>query len=283
MIHLTYLGTAAAEGIPALFCRCPACLAAAESGGQEQRCRSSVIINGHLLVDLSPDIYLQKLRNKLDLAEIDTLLITHSHSDHLDAQELTRRSTANYCTIPGETPLTLYGNQKVCDTAHNALAREFGDGSDPSLNILPIAPYDVVRSRELTITALPAHHDPAEDCLIYLIADDDGHTMLYCNDSGLPDASTIAGLSQALSGQKLGFVSMDCTFGLRNHSFDGHMGLAENKALRNILLESGCANEATRYVATHFSHNCGLSHRELEKAFAPENITVAYDGMEIIL
>jgi len=34
-------------------------------------------------------------------------------------------------------------------------------------------------------------------------------------------------------------------------------------------------------VATHFSHNGGLLHEQLEEALVPAGFSVAYDGMEI--
>src|SRR5699024_7123072 len=51
-MKLTYLGTAAAEGFPALFCNCPACREAARLGGRNIRTRSQALINRDLLLDL---------------------------------------------------------------------------------------------------------------------------------------------------------------------------------------------------------------------------------------
>ena len=52
-----YLGTAAAEGIPALFCNCDICRTAARRGGKELRMRSGALVNDKLLIDLSPDLF----------------------------------------------------------------------------------------------------------------------------------------------------------------------------------------------------------------------------------
>ena len=63
---LQYLGTAAAEGIPALFCQCLVCRAAQKAGGREIRTRSGALIDGKLKLDFGPDSYVHMLRYGLD-------------------------------------------------------------------------------------------------------------------------------------------------------------------------------------------------------------------------
>ena len=47
-MKLKYLGTAAAEGVPALFCTCEVCRKSMELGGKNIRTRSQAIIdNAH--------------------------------------------------------------------------------------------------------------------------------------------------------------------------------------------------------------------------------------------
>ena len=73
------LGTAAAEGFPALFCNCDACKRAFEKGGRNLRTRSGVIVDDHCMIDYSCDTLMHMYQNHLDLAKIDTLLLSHSH------------------------------------------------------------------------------------------------------------------------------------------------------------------------------------------------------------
>ena len=42
-MKLQFLGTSAAEGIPALFCNCPACQYAYKTGGKEIRMRAGAM------------------------------------------------------------------------------------------------------------------------------------------------------------------------------------------------------------------------------------------------
>ena len=49
-MQFQYLGTAAAEGWPAVFCRCKYCLEAQRLGGKNIRTRSQAIVNDDLPV-----------------------------------------------------------------------------------------------------------------------------------------------------------------------------------------------------------------------------------------
>ncbi len=125
-MELLILGSAAAEGIPALFCRCPLCRRAQALGGRDLRARCGALVNGHILVDLPPDIYHAKLCYGLDLAAVDVLLNTHAHADHFAPAELAMRSSRYYCHIPGEQPLQAFLVPESLERARQAFAFEFG-------------------------------------------------------------------------------------------------------------------------------------------------------------
>ena len=162
-MKIQYLGTAAAEGIPAIFCTCELCRKTARAGSAEVRCRSSVLINDQILIDLTPDIYYQKMRWNLDLSQLEAVFVTHSHTDHFDGAELTRRSAADYCKPAWERPLLVYGNKKVCGFGRRSLREEFGMEENPSIVFHELVPYETVKLCGLTVTAIPAQHDPQED------------------------------------------------------------------------------------------------------------------------
>ena len=50
-MEIQYLGTAAAEGLPALFCGCDICNRARKAGGKEVRTRTQSIVDGRLLIE----------------------------------------------------------------------------------------------------------------------------------------------------------------------------------------------------------------------------------------
>ncbi|MBR5263155.1 MAG: hypothetical protein IKV50_00525, partial [Clostridia bacterium] len=95
-MKLTYLGTAAAEGWPALFCRCEYCKKALERGGKNLRTRSQAMVNDDLLIDFPADSFSHMQQNGLNFSAVKTLLITHSHMDHFSPTDLHLRSTSYY-------------------------------------------------------------------------------------------------------------------------------------------------------------------------------------------
>ena len=54
-MKLQFLGTSAAEGIPALFCNCPACQYAYKTGGKEIRMRAGAMLDDVIKIDFGPD------------------------------------------------------------------------------------------------------------------------------------------------------------------------------------------------------------------------------------
>lgn len=280
-MKVKFLGTAAAEGIPALFCRCETCQRARRSGGKDLRMRASVLIGDELLADLGPDINAQRMAFGLDLSRLETVVFTHSHSDHLDGFELTRRCTSNYCHIPQEKPLRVYGNQRVLELARQSLKIEFGAPEDPSLDLRLLRAGQSVQAGKITVTALAARHDPAEECLCYLFADETA-AFLLANDTDLPGEDFYSQLKDALAGRALTAASLDCTFGPGGPG-GRHMDLPHMKQVRARLLADGCADGRTRFIATHFTHNCGCLHSELEALLMPEGFEPAWDGMTLEL
>ena len=67
-MELTYLGTAAAEGFPAMFCNCAHCREARALGGKNIRTRSQALVNDDLLIDFPADTYMHFLNNGQVLA-----------------------------------------------------------------------------------------------------------------------------------------------------------------------------------------------------------------------
>jgi len=98
-IHI--LGSAAAEGWPAVFCRCEACKRARERGGRSIRTRSATLVDGIFQFDWSSDAYMQALRDGVDLSAVRHLIYTHTHRDHYDPEEMAfRRPPFAHETLP---------------------------------------------------------------------------------------------------------------------------------------------------------------------------------------
>ena len=62
-----------------------------------------------------------------------------------------------------------------------------------------------------------------------------------------------------------------------------HMSYQENKMLKTELEQLDIADEHTRFIVTHITHNHSEYHEKVEEIFADTGIEVAYDGYELTL
>ncbi len=277
-MKLQYLGTAAAEAIPALFCQCDICRAARRNGGRDIRGRSGAIIDGVLMIDFPPDIYLHVLRHNLDLAKVENLLITHSHNDHFDGQELMMRMPGCYCHITeGEQVLHVYGNEEVGRLFFEAQRLEFGRTTVDFLTYAQLAPFVPVTVGGYRVTALPARHKLDEHAYFYLVQKD-GKGLLYAHDTGLFYDEVYDYLARC--GGRLDIVSLDCTSCARKDGAN-HMGLPDNLEVLARLRSQGNVDDATKCVVNHFSHNSGMLYEQMCEAARPHGLLVSYDGMVV--
>ena len=76
-MEVVYLGTGAAEGIPALFCECEFCRRA-RTGKEKIRSRAQILIDGELSIDFPPDAFYHNAAFGAELSKIRYLLVTHS-------------------------------------------------------------------------------------------------------------------------------------------------------------------------------------------------------------
>lgn len=275
----TYLGTAAAEGLPAVFCNCNTCLEARRKGGKNIRTRSQILINDDLLLDFPMDTYMHALTNRLDLSAVRHVFITHAHMDHCYPQDLTMHGEPYAHNMTAQT-IHIYGNATVLEVFAEQTRRELKPSVAPSVVLHELKPYDVTETDGYAVTALPAQHTAGENCLVYLIAYN-GTRFLHLNDTGiLPD--TVYDFLGEHSG-RIDTVSFDCTYGYFKKGPGRHMGVLDAVGERDKLIGRGLTDEDTRYVLTHFSHNGALDHTALVRKVKPLGFKVAYDGMKIIV
>lgn len=88
------LGTGTSTGIPMIGCSCRVCTSLDH---RDQRLRSSIYVETDsgkkFLVDTTPDLRTQFLRNKI--SDVDFVILTHSHADHLHGIDDLRPLTFN--------------------------------------------------------------------------------------------------------------------------------------------------------------------------------------------
>jgi len=274
-LHL--LGTAAAEGWPAPFCRCESCEEARRRGGPNLRMRSGALVDDDLKIDFGADTVVHLQRLGRSLADLRTLVFTHQHSDHIIPQELWW-VTPPFSRTPPAQPIALCGNRAVIDMiseqyAHTPAIQPYYD-----LRLLePLQALTVPSGDE--ILPLPAAH--VEGAFVLRITRQRNgvrRSFFYGHDSGLYPAATLDALAK---GPPVDIALFDCTDGAISHGNQGHMSVDGVVAMAGEFRRRGIVTPASRLVATHFSHNGGLLHEELVQTFLPHGIEVAYDGMRV--
>lgn len=274
-MKIKFLGTAAAEAIPGIFCDCETCKKSRELGGKNIRTRSQAIIDNKILVDFPADTYMHSIIHNIELSKIKTCIITHSHTDHLYPAELWARGPGIAYT-DNET-LTMYAPKDAYRKISDAILK-FGFDETHCVKAQKVCPFVPFEAEGYKFTPLKANHDPLSTPVIYLI-EKDGKSMLYANDTGLFPDETVEYLKK--SGVALDFVNFDCTGGtIEKIPYSAHMAINEVASMREILKANGNITDDTKCVLTHFSHNGTPVHDEMSAAGAKLGFDVAYDGVE---
>jgi phosphoribosyl 1,2-cyclic phosphate phosphodiesterase len=275
-MKLQYLGTGAAERVPAIFCNCEVCQQARTKGGKENRTQTQFILDDSLLIDFPGDSYLHMLKYGIDFSKFDNLLLSHWHSDHFYGEDLAYRMHGYGTHI--DNCLQVYGNQTVKDQFYDRAFELEGKTDETRLQYHQFEAYEPFKIDRYTIHPIPGIHGwVKEDCSIFVIEDGDD-AILLTHDSGYFDDKMFAYLNDYHF--KFSLVSLDCT-GQTGEQSKIHMNWDENKKMKQRLLDDGLADEKTVFVSNHFSHNGGLTYEDMAKLSQTENIITSYDGMVI--
>ena len=280
-----FLGTAAAEGIPAIFCNCALCEDVRERRNgyieKDVRTRSQSIVNDDLLIDLPADTHGHCIDNNLRLGNVKYLLLTHPHSDHLYTSEFAHRDGVGHgrdlLTDNLEVVCPKSCEQAIRDTLAYMHARST---TVERFVFHSVEPFEEVVLGNYRVTALPARHIDRNNSYIYLITDEkEGKTVLHGNDTGYFYEDVFEYLEKC--GRHLDFCEIDCTEYRISDKECRHAGYAVAKEIRERLIQSGAADEKTKFVLNHFSHNCYKPFTEMEKDAEAFGYTVSYDGMSV--
>jgi phosphoribosyl 1,2-cyclic phosphate phosphodiesterase len=180
---LVVLGCGTSVGVPMLGCDCAVCQS---THPRNQRMRSSVLLKfpaGNLLIDTTPEMRLQLLREKIKV--VHAVLYTHYHVDHVfgldDARIFPRQ-------LGGALPI--YCTDDVEDVIRNTFSYAFHPGSEdlppgvlPKLEFRRITsePFEVLGERLMPIPLIHGRFD----VLGFRIG-----SVAYCTDvSKIPDTS----------------------------------------------------------------------------------------------
>ena len=268
-MKLKYLGTAAAEGFPAVFCNCKYCREARELGGKNIRTRSQSLINDDLLIDFPPDTYHHFLTQSIEGDKIKYLLITHAHSDHLYSRDLFRHYGCYAHDMRVQT-LELYGSSHTASTLEKNI---------PNVNVNVLKAFETVEIGSYRVTPIPARHMPGGEPFNYII-ESEGKILLYAHDTGYFFDETFDYIEK--NNIRFDMISMDCTnVDIPVPDTGSHMGFPNINRVVERLRSFGAVNESTVIYVNHFSHNGNPLHAHLCERAGEYGYHVSYDGCEI--
>lgn len=253
-MQLTMLGVGSSSGTPALGCLCKTCTSN-DLRNNRTRCSSVIKLNNGkvILIDTGPDLRQQALRESL--TQIDAVLYTHTHADHLHGIDDLR----GFCQIQ-RSQIPLYGSY---DTIKH-ISDKFGYTLREPSNFwdLPVLKVNAINGPfqlfDQTITPIPIKH---------------GYSDIYGYRVGnlayLTDVSSIPESSFALL-QDLEILLLDC---LRHTAHPTHINLEQSLHYASLI-------QAKSTYMIHMTHE--LEYAALS-ALLPENVYVGYDGLKITL
>lgn len=255
--RMVLLGTGTSVGVPCLGCLCDIC-----TGGhpRNQRTRTSAVLGlpeGNLLIDTSPDLRTQLLRERIGL--VHAVLFTHEHADHLHGLDDVRL----FPFILGNA-IPLYATTTVQNRIRRVFDYAFTErepthvGAVPQLELREIneSPIEVLGTM---VTPVPLIHGPHCRVLGFRFGN-----VAYCTDTNRIEKSSM----ELLKG--LDVLILDA---LRVRPHATHYSVDEALEVIDEL-------QPKRAYLIHLSHEIDYAtfSREL-----PEHVHLAYDGLEIEL
>lgn len=276
-MKIRFLGTAAYEGVPSLFCKCEVCRESIRLGGRNIRTRSQALINDDLLIDFNADTVIHSQRYGLDWEKITACLITHAHSDHFYPEDMIM--ARHGYAFENQTMLHYYSDR----AAYEKMLAHFNETEKQAAYMAQVATAHLItpgvpfEAGKYTVLPVRATHDPAADPVIYAITDGQ-KKMLYWHDSGVLSDESWETLKTF---GRFDFVTMDCTAPLLEGWRKGHLSLDVDIEMKEKMIAEGMADEKTVFVVNHFSHNGKATYDSLVPIAAEKGFLVSYDGMEV--
>jgi len=256
-VHLTFLGTGTSFGVPQIGCGCVVCRS---TDPRDKRTRCGAVIETgsgtRLLIDTPPELRLQLVAAGID--EIDAVLYTHEHADHIHGIDDLRAFT-----IRRATALPLYGEAATLDTLRarfpyimDEQLRPLPGTTRPECTLMPIQAGVPVTIKDTVVLPIAVPHGRAS-VVGYRVGD-----VAYITDAKeLPETARAA-----LVGVRVLVLNA-----LLRHPHPTHLSIAEAVAVAQQI-------GAERTFFTHLTHD--TAHADLA-AELPVGIEPAYDGLVV--
>lgn len=254
--RLLFLGTGGSMGVPVPACHCAVCHSGIE---QNQRLRPSVLftIDGkNILVDASPDLRMQALKHNIN--KIDGVILTHAHNDHTAGLDDLRAFHKEK-----DEPLHLLMSQVTFDEVKNRFYYFF-DPTRITQGLKPNFQIDYFKEQQGLINFLGV----SIRYMTYLQAGMFVTGIRIGDVAYLTDVHTYSeNIFKDLEGiHTLVISALRFTPSIMHLTVDQAVAFAKKTSAKKTWL-------------THISHD--LDH-ERTNAYLPDDIRMAYDGLEIV-
>jgi phosphoribosyl 1,2-cyclic phosphate phosphodiesterase len=244
---------------------------------KDYRTRPEILVQtdeGKFLIEISPDIRLQSVKN--NLIDIQDFLISHWHFDHMYGL-LELHAWVEFIML---NEINLYCSQKTKEWL------DINFGHIPK-NIITVDSFKKFKLKGIDVTTLPVYHMKSQDDLLSedklnntfgFLLEKDNKKIIYLSDYYNIQEKTFNLIKNA------DVIILDGTY-LFEEQFP-------DKALQNGLksdpdhlhgtkiIEFASSLNAKRVIFHSVTHLTEKTHQELQKLL-PENMEISFDGMEI--
>ena len=251
-MKITFLGTGTSTGVPEIGCKCEVCTS---SDPRDRRLRCSALLQDGdttVLIDCGPDFREQMLR--ADVKNIDALLLTHKHYDHLMGIDDLRPYTRN-------KELPIYADRETEMQIRSFFPYCFGKVKYPGVANIAVRPIDHTASFSIgSIEVLPLR--------VF-------HGMFPITAYRFGKLAYITDMSYIEPGEleKLKGVEVLVINALRfSKPHKTHQTVLEALSIIEYI-------KPRKTYLTHMMHHIGL-HAKISKCL-PSGVSLAYDTLEI--
>lgn len=252
-MKLTFLGTGTSTGVPQLMCDCEVCRST-DPRDSRMRCSALIETEGkNILIDCGPDFREQMLRFHR-YGNIDALLVTHQHYDHVGGIDDLRP----YCK--GKEAFPIYCNRDVEEDLHRRMPYCFAE--NPYSGVPKLEIHRIEAGERFSLCGVKIVPFRVMHARLPILGFRIGNLAYITDAKDIPEESF-----DIISGVETLIVNA-----LRHEPHMSHMNL------ENALTVIERVRPRRAYL-THLSHQMGLT-AEVQPTLPP-GVFIASDGCEI--